>query len=177
MGIQLTARLCLGRQGMKGTLRIGIAVLAAALLAAGPARAEEPPTPRDEYRAAVEPICQANTEANERILKNVRKKVRQNRLKEAGAQFIHASAAFREAVDKIVEVPRPPEDDARLVKWFKFLRIVQTDLRKTGKALKARDKIKATHEVIRVERASNAANNVSFVFEFHYCHLSQSRFT
>lgn len=162
---------------MKGALRITFAIVVAGLLLAVPARAEEPPTPRDEYRAAVEPICQANTEANERILKNVRKKVRQNRLKEAGAQFIHASAAFRSAVDKIVAVPRPPEDEARLLKWFKFLRIVQEDLRKAGKALKAGDKILATHEVIRVERASNAANNVSFVFEFHYCHLSQSRFT
>jgi len=162
---------------MGGTLRIGIALAAVALVAAGPANAEEPPTPREEYKAAVEPICQANTEANRRILKNVRKKVRRNRLKEAGAQFIHASAAFRNAVNKIVEVPRPPEDDARLRKWFKFLRIVQVDLRKAGKALKARDKIRATHEVIRVERASNAANNVSFVFEFKYCRLTQSRFT
>ena len=41
-----------------------------------------------------------------------------------------------------------------------------------GKALKEGEKIIAAHEQIRVERASNAANNVSFVFEFHYCHLT-----
>jgi hypothetical protein len=163
---------------MKGTLRIAFTIAATTLLAAAPVRAEEAPPPtRAEYVGQVEPICQANTEANKRILRNVRQKVRNGRLKEAGGQFIHASAAFDSTVDKIAAVPRPPADDERLLKWFKFLRIVQVDLRKVGKALKAEERIKATHEAIRVQRASNAANNVSFVFEFHYCHLTQSRFT
>jgi hypothetical protein len=161
---------------MKGTLRIALTIAAATLLVAGNARAEEGPN-RAEYVSQVEPICQANTEANETILRNVRQKVKNGRLKEAGRQFIHASAAFGSAVDKIAAVARPPADDERLLKWFKFLRIVQADLRKLGKSLKAGEKIKATHEAIRVERASNAANNVSYVFEFHYCHLSRSRFT
>jgi hypothetical protein len=164
---------------MKGKLSIALLIAAATLLVAGVAHAEEGeggPT-RDEYVSGVEPICQANTEANKTILRNVRQKVRKGRLKEAGRQFIHASAAFREAVDKLEGVPRPPADDERLLKWFKFLRTVQIDLRKLGKALKAGDRILATHESIRVERASNAANNVSYVFEFTYCRLTQSRFT
>lgn len=147
------------------------------LLVAAGARAEEGGPTRAEYASQVEPICQANTEANETILRNVRQKVRSGRLKEAGKQFIHASAAFGSAVGKISAVPGPPADEERLLKWFKFLRIVQADLHEVGKSLKAGDKIKATHEVIRVERSSNAANNVSYVFEFHYCHLTQSRFT
>jgi hypothetical protein len=98
-------------------------------------------------------------------------------VKEAGAQFIHASSAFGAAEKKIAAVPRPPADDARLLKWFEYLDIVQTDLRKLGKALKEGEKILAAHEKIRVERASNAANNVSFVFEFRYCHLSASSFS
>jgi hypothetical protein len=163
---------------MKGKLPIALLIAAAALLVVGIAHAEEGEGPtRAEYVSGVEPICQANTEANKTILRNVRQKVRKGRLKEAGRQFIHASAAFREAVDKLEAVPRPPADDERLLKWFKFLRIVQVDLRKLGKALKAGERIKATHETIRVERASNAANNVSYVFEFTYCRLSQSRFT
>jgi membrane-bound lytic murein transglycosylase B len=161
---------------MRGTLRTALAIAAAMLLVAGTAHAEGPPD-RAEYVSQVEPICQANTEANETILRNVRKKVRSGRLKEAGRQFIHASAAFGSAVDKITAVPRPPADEERLLKWFKFLRIVQTDLGKVGKSLKAGDRIQATHETIRVERSANAANNVSYVFEFHYCHLTQSRFT
>ena len=159
-------------------LRIALTIAAAALLAATSARAEVPAAPsRAEYASQVEPICQANTEANKRILENVRQKVKSGRLKEAGAQFIHASAAFGSTVDRIATVPRPPADDERLLKWFKFLRIVEADLRKLGRALKAGEKIRATHEAIRVERSSNAANNVSFVFEFHYCRITPSRFS
>jgi membrane-bound lytic murein transglycosylase B len=163
---------------MKGKLSIALLIAAVALLATAAARAEESATPsRSEYVSQVEPICQANTEANKTILRNVRQKVRNGKLKQAGRQFIHASAAFGSAVDRITAVPRPPADEERLLKWFKFLRIVQGDLRKVGTALKAGDKILATHETIRVERSANAANNVSYVFEFNYCHLTQSRFT
>jgi hypothetical protein len=146
------------------------------LLVAG-AGAEEAGSSRAEYVSQVEPICEANTVANKRILKNVQAKVRHGRLKEAGAQFIHASAAFGSTVDKLSAVPRPSEDDARLLRWLDQLRIVQTNLRNVGKALKAEDKIRAAHERIRLERSANAANNVSFAFEFRYCRITPSRFT
>jgi hypothetical protein len=163
---------------MKGTLALATAVAAATMLLVTSASAEDVVLPtRAEYVSQVEPICQANTEANKRILKNVRQKARNDKLKEAGAQFIHASAAFGSTVRKISEVPRPPADDARLVKWFEYLGIVQSKLRKLGKALKAEDKILAAHEGIRVERAGNAANNVGFIFEFRYCHITPGRFT
>jgi hypothetical protein len=162
---------------MKGTLRLAVSIAAAMLLFAGSAHAEEVAPSRAEYVSQVDPICQANTEANERILKNVRQKARDGRLKEAGGQFIHASKAFGATVDKIAAVPRPPADDARLLKWFKYLRIVQTNLGKVGKALKEEDKILAAHEGIRVERSGNAANNVGFIFEFHYCRITPGRFT
>ena len=42
-------------------------------------------------------------------------------MKEAGAQFIHASAVFGKTVEKLGAVPRPAADDARLLKWFKQL--------------------------------------------------------
>ncbi len=153
-----------------------LAAAATLLLVAG-AGAEETGLSRAEYVSQVEPICEANTLANERILRNVQAKARNGRLKEAGAQFIHASAAFGSTVNKLSAVPRPPEDDARLSRWLDQLRIVQTNLRNVGKALKAEDKIRAAHERIRVERSANAANNVSFVFEFHYCRITPSRFT
>jgi hypothetical protein len=166
---------------MKGVLAFAVSVAGATLaLALAPAaRGEEAPT-RAQYVEQVEPICQANTEANRRILKNVRAKARSKvraKMKLAGAQFIHASAAFGGAVKKISTVPRPPADDARLLKWFKYLGIVEEKLHKLGEALKAGEEIRAAHEQIRVERASNAANNVGFVFEFHYCRLTASRFT
>jgi cell division septum initiation protein DivIVA len=162
---------------MKGVLTLAVSISSAMLLLASPAWAEEPT--RDQYREGVEPICQANTEANKRILKNAKERARSRvpaKMKEAGAQFIHASAVFGKTVEKLSGVSRPPADDTRLLKWFKQLGIVQTNLRKLGKALKADEEIKAAHEQIRIERASNAANNVSFVFEFHYCHLTASRF-
>jgi len=163
---------------MRGTLALAVAATVASFSFAAGANAEEPVAPtRVEYVSQVEPICQANTEANKRILKDVRQKARDGKLKEAGAQFIHASAAFGSTVTKISEVPRPPADDARLLKWFKHLNIIKTDLRKLGQALKQEDKILAAHEGIRVERAGNAANNVGFIFEFHYCRISPGRFT
>jgi len=167
---------------MKGVrIRIlAISAATAALLVAAPAAgAEEGPT-RAEYVERVEPICKANTEANQRILKNAKQRARskqQRQVARAGGQFIHASKAFSKAIGKIAGVARPVADEARLLKWFEHLRIVGKDLRKIGKALKEGNKIRAAHEQIRVERAANASNNVGFVFEFHYCRLSQSRFT
>jgi hypothetical protein len=164
---------------MRGTLRTAVLTAVAMLLLAAGAHAEEVPS-RAEYVEQVEPICRANTEANRRILKNVKAKALSKSprtVREAGTQFIRASSAFRSAERKIAAVPRPPADDARLLKWFNQLEIVETNLRKLGKALKEGEKILAAHEKIRVERASNAANNVGFVFEFHYCRLSASNFT
>jgi hypothetical protein len=167
------------RQGMKGTLRIAVLVVAVTLLPAAIVHAEEGPS-RTEYVEQVEPICQANTEANERILKHAAERARSKQrqvMTRAAGQFIRASEAFGKAVDKIAAVPRPPADEPRLLKWLKHLRIVRTDLRKIGGALKEGDKIRAAHERIRVERAANASNNAGFVFKFHYCYLEQSRFT
>jgi hypothetical protein len=162
---------------MKGVLTAAISVAVLALMPAASAAAED--QTREQYVEQVEPICQANTEANKRILKNARTKAKSRvpaKLKEAGAQFIHASAVFGKTVGKLSAVPRPAADDARLLKWFTQLEVVQAKLRALGVALKANEEIKAAHEQIRVERASNAANNFSFVFGFHYCHLTPSRF-
>lgn len=162
---------------MKGTLPIALLAATVALLVGGVAQAAESGPTRAEYVSQVEPICEANTVANERILKNVRTRARNGKLKQAGTQFIHAAAAFGSTVDKLAAVPRPLADEMRLLKWFGKLRIVQTNLRSLGKALKEEDKIRAAHESIRVERSSNAANNVGFVFEFHHCRITPSRFT
>jgi heme oxygenase len=164
---------------MKGMLRIAMLVAAATLLPSALVHAEEGPS-RAEYVEQVEPICQANTEANKRILAHVQERAmskQQRVVSRAAHQFIRASEAFGKAVDKIAAVPRPPVDEPRLLKWLKHLRIVKTDLRKIGGALREGDKIRAAHERIRVERAANASNNAGFVFNFHYCYLSQSRFT
>jgi len=163
---------------MRRALQLTVAALAVAALS-GPSlvAADEAAPSREEYVAKIEPICQANSAANKRILKNVRDKVRAGKLTTAGNQFIRASEAFGSTLGEISAVPRPPADDARLVKWFGFLKIIKANLRHVGKALLEGDKIKATHETIRLERSGNAANNAGFVFEFHYCKVTPSRFT
>jgi hypothetical protein len=158
----------------KGTLAV-IGAMALGVVAA-PVAAAEGPT-RDEYVTQVDPICEQNTLANKRILKGAQAKVNRGKLKEAGGQFIRASEEFTATVKAIAAVPRPPSDDARLVKWFGFLKIISKHLRMLGKALKEENEIKAVHERIRAERSGNAANNVSFVFDFDYCRITPSRFT
>jgi ribosomal 50S subunit-recycling heat shock protein len=164
---------------MKGLMTTAALVIAATLLAAVSASAEILPgtiPTRAEYVAEVEPVCQKNTDSNKPILKAARQKVNATNLKGAGADFFKVSANFGKALKAIEAVPRPTEDSARLEKWFQFLRIVKTNLRMVGKALKEENKVKAAHEKIRAERSSNAANNVSFVFGFSACRLSPAQF-
>ncbi len=162
---------------MRGMLTTAFLALAVTLIAAAAAWAEEAPVPtREGYVATVDPICKANTDQNKRILKGASDKVNAGKLAQAGSQFTRAAAAFGKSVKEITAVPRPPADSARLEKWFSFLDIIQANLGKVGKALKEGDKVKAVHEKIRAERSSNAANNVSFVFGFKYCHLAASQF-
>jgi hypothetical protein len=153
-----------------------IAGIAAATLAAGTiAHAAEEPT-RESYVPQVESICKRNTEASKRILKGAGARIKKRQFAPAGRQFIRVSIAMEDAIKRIAAVPRPPADDVRLRKWIKFLGIVRTRLRRLGEELKASERLKATHESINIERSSNAANNVGFVFGFRYCRLTRSRF-
>lgn len=154
-----------------------VASIAAATLAiAAIAHAAGGPT-RTEYVAQVEPICQANTMASQRILTGASAKVKQKKLASAGSQFIRAAAAFGKATGEIAAVPQPPADQPKLAKWVEHLRLVQGYLRKAGKALKVSDRDHATIDVIKLRSAGNAANNVVYDFEFRYCRITPSRFT
>lgn len=139
------------------------------------AHAAEEPT-REGYVAKVETICKRNTSVSQRILKGASERIKKRDLAPAGRQFIHVSIAMGNAIKRIAAVPPPPGDDVRLQKWVKFLGIVKTRLGRLGRELKAGERLKATHESINIERSSNAANNVGFVFGFHYCRLTRSRF-
>jgi hypothetical protein len=148
-----------------------LAAVAVALLAIAPlARAEE--QTRDTYKAAVEPICQANREANERIMEGARERVNKNELDLVGKQFIRLSGSFGAMIAKLVPVPAPPADDHRVDRWFEQMRLLKQRLRSVGKYYKAGEKIRATHESILAERAGITANNTSIVFHFRYCRFS-----
>jgi hypothetical protein len=163
----------MGRQGTLAT------IVAALLAPAVPAHAEEPPATeptRATYKAQVEPICKRDTQRSKRILKGAEARIKKQKLVPAGRQFLRVSRTFGGAIGQIVAVPRPPADEARLQKWFKFLRIVKQRLHQLGKFLVRKQRRQATHASIRLERSGNAANNVSFPFHFHACRISRDHF-
>jgi hypothetical protein len=147
-----------------------VATLAVATLAHG---AEQT---REAYVAAVEPICKRDRDAADKILDGVGEKIKDDKLKPAGRQLVRAANRFGKTVGQLIAVPRPPADEAKLQRWFDFLRLLEQRIRKTGRYLLRGLRLKATHEMIRAERAGNAANNVSFSFGFRYCRLDRSRF-
>ena len=130
-----------------------------------------------EYKEAVEPICKATAKANERILKGVRGKVKHGKLKQASGQFFRAATALRKTVKELEAVPRPAEDEAKLVKWLKTVEEEANLFQKTGQKLKAGNKNGALAMVIRLEHNANVANNQVLGFEFHYCRFEPSKFT
>jgi hypothetical protein len=159
---------------MRGILSTALMVLAVTAVAAPIAAADELVPTREEYVAKVDPICKANTDTNKPLLRSAKKLGNDKKYKAASSKVAKAAANFTKTLKAIEAVVRPPEDSPRLEKWFKFLRIVQTNLSKVSKALKEENRVRAVHEEIRTERSSNAANNVSFVFGFKYCHLKAS---
>lgn len=161
--------------GKKSFSRLSVAALALALLAAPTAQADE--VTRESYKEAVEPICKANTKANERILKGVRGKVRQGKLKVAAGQFSRAATALRKTHAELKAIEQPPADKVTLAKWLGYVATEATLFQKTGKKLREDDKNGATRMVIQLERNANLANNKVLGFEFRYCRFEPSKFT
>jgi hypothetical protein len=154
---------------MKGTLGT-LAAIAAALLVIAPLAHGEEQT-RESYKAQVEPICQANRAANEKIMAGARDRVNKGKLELAGKQFVRVSTSFGGLIKRLVPVPPPPADERRIERWFDSMRLLKQRLRNVGKYYEAGEKIKATHESILAERAGLSANNTSIVFHFHFCRI------
>ncbi len=152
---------------MKRTLGT-IAAAAVALLAIAPLAHGEEQT-RESYKAQVEPICQANRKADEKIMAGARDRVNKGKLELAGKQFIRVSASFGGLIAQLTPVPAPPADSHRVERWLESMRLLKQRLHNVGKYYKAGEKIKATHESILAERSGLSANNTSIVFHFHYC--------
>jgi hypothetical protein len=155
---------------MKGKLGTAAAIVVATLAVATLADGEE--QTRETYKAQVEPLCQANRAANERIMSGARDRVNAGKLEAAGNQFVRVSRSFGGLVGRLATVPPPPADSHRIERWLKFMRLLRTRLRLVGEYFKEGEKIKAAHESILAERSGLTANNISIVFHFHYCRLS-----
>jgi hypothetical protein len=157
---------------MSSLSKLALAVAVALLVTVPVALADE----RDDYVAAVEPICKANTEANTRILKGVKGQVQKGDLVPAGRRFIRAAGALGKAVTQIGAVPRPPEDAAKLTKWIGYLKSEKGYLQQIGQALKAGNKFKAQKLAVKLNRNNNQANNTVISFGFNECRIDSSRF-
>jgi hypothetical protein len=159
-----------------GKLLGTLAAVVVALLAIAPFAPGDEQT-RESYKAAVEPICQANREANERIMEGARERLNQDKLDAVGKQFIRLSGSFGAMITRLLPVPAPPADDHRIDRWFEQMRLLKQRLRNVGKYYKAGEKIKATHESILAERAGITANNTTVPLHFHYCRFSHIKGT
>jgi hypothetical protein len=161
--------------GKKSFAALSAAVLTLSMLASPLAMAAE--VTRQSYKEAVEPICKSNTEANERILKGVRQKVKAGKLKAAGLQFEKAGKALHRAIVQLKAVPQPTADEAKLAKWLKYVGEEEKLFLKGAKQLKEGNKTGAQATVIRLNHNANQANNQVLAFEFKYCRFEPSKFT
>jgi len=155
---------------------IGAVACAAALtLAAGLASAEE--ITREQYKASVEPICKANSEANEHILKGVQAKVKAGKLKPAGRQFTRAATALKRTLGQIRAKPEPPADEEKLGEWQKRISGEANLLQRVGKALIEEKRHRA--EVLSVRLVSDArlTNALVVSFGFNHCRFEPSKYT
>lgn len=149
---------------------------ATALLLIGAASAFALEPAQQEYREAVEPICQKNTEANETILKDVRKHVKENKLKLASRQVFAAAKALKHTREQLLKVPKPAEDAARLTKWLKGVKTEAELLEAAGRKLAHGEKTAASKLVVRLDSNARKTNNLVVDYQFRYCRFNPSKF-
>ncbi len=126
-------------------------------------------TTRDQYVATVEPICKKNSDATSGILNGVHKLVKKGKLKPAGAKFLKAAAALTATEKQLAAVEQPSADAAKLSKWLGYIKAEASLLKKTGLALKAGNKRKASNYIVTLDHDTSLANNTVALFNFHYC--------
>ena len=90
-----------------------LALTTVALLALGVPLALGAEQTREGYVEAVEPICKANTQANEKILKGVKSEVKAGKLAPAGASLMKAAKALKQTYTQLAGVPQPTADAAK----------------------------------------------------------------
>jgi hypothetical protein len=132
---------------------------------------------RSAYIPQVEPICQANSKANEKLLKNVKTEVKQGKDTLAAKQLGEAAKALKTTETELAAVPEPTADEARLTKWLGYVKTEASLFEQTGKALKANNKNKAQQLESKLNSNANSANAEVLSFGFHYCRFEPSKYT
>lgn len=153
---------------------VGLAIAGALLLAPLALGAEQT---RESYTAQVEPICERNAEASDRILQGVTGDVRAERLKLAAAKFAKAARALKKTLAELRAVPRPSADRAQLGRWLGYIETEVELFELTAKKLRAGDRGGALRMAARLTRTVNRANNEVLDFEFDHCYAEPSQFT
>lgn len=132
---------------------------------------------RESYREAAEPICKANTEANERILDGVRAEVRAGKLKPAAVKFSKAARELKATVAELRRLPRPSADRARLSRWLGKVEAEAVLFERVAAKLRAGERTEAQRMVVKLTTNAADANRIVIPFEFRYCRLEPARFT
>src|ERR1700686_4403550 len=100
------------------TKTLALSTTAAFLLIVSFAYAE---TSRSEYKEKVEPICKANTLANEKTLHGVKAEVKKGKLKRPAKAFSTAAKALKATLGELEAVTQPEADKGTLSKWFGYI--------------------------------------------------------
>lgn len=150
-------------------------VMGFALLGAVPGVAADE-AEQKTYKEAVEPICKANTEANERILEGVKAKVKAGKLDAASKQVFAAARALKRARAQLLQVPKPAEDATRLTKWLGYVKTEVQQFEALGRKLANDEKNAAQKMVVRLYSTAKQANNLVLDYEFRYCRFQPSKF-
>lgn len=132
---------------------------------------------RPEYKEAVEPICQANTKANERILRGVRNQVKDGKLKPAALKFEKAGKALKRAHTQLSAVEKPAADVAKLDKWLGYVKTEADLFTQVAAKLRQNKKGAAQTLVNKLTTNANQANAQVLAFGFRYCRFEPSKFT
>lgn len=144
------------------------------LAGAAPSMAAEA-TP-ETYKEEAEPICKVNTEANEKILKGVRAKVKAGKLDVAAKQFRSAARALKGTRAQLLQIPKPAADATRLTKWLGYVKTEVQLFEAVAKKLSNDEVTSAQKMVVRLVSNARQANNQVLDYEFRYCRLQPSKF-
>lgn len=153
---------------------VAIAILVGAAFAASVAVAEGPT--REEYVQTLERICKPGAEATERVMEGARDDVREKRLRVAAAKFARATSIFGSTVKRMIVVPRPSSDRAKLGEWFVYLKRQESYLQRMTAQLRAEHAVRAQRLLPHFVHNGNLANNVVLAFGFRYCSFKPSRY-
>jgi len=159
----------------KNLLRIVFASVASLLVFAAFAAADT--AEREQYKAAVEPICKSNKAAADRLLGPVKGLVKKDKLKPAGTAFAKAATELEKTQKKLVAVPQPASDAAKLTKWLSEIKAEVALMKTISKKFLQGNKSKATSLAVKLQNNATKANNLVIVFQFNYCKIDPSKYT